>query len=65
MEKRTFWSDEAYIHVHKNEGKMRDGYYFRSFDLNKFMERVEKEEGEVIGLEFEDNNVNIIIKAND
>ena len=65
MEKRTFWSDEAYIHVHKNEGKMRDGYYFRSFDLNKFMERVEKEEGEVIGLEFEDNNVNIIIKADD
>ena len=63
--KRTFWSDEAHIHVHKNEGKMRDGYYFRSFDLNKFMERVEKEEGEVIGLEFEDNNVNIIIKAND
>jgi len=65
MEKRTFWSDEAYIHVHKNEGKMRDGYYFRSFDLNKFMERVEKEEGEVIGLEFEDNNVNVIIKADD
>jgi len=62
---RTFWSDEAHIHVHKNEGKMRDGYYFRSFDLNKFMERVEKEEGEVIGLEFEDNNVNVIIKAND
>ena len=62
---RTFWSDEAHIHVHKNKGKMRDGYYFRSFDLNKFMERVEKEEGEVIGLEFEDNNVNIIIKADD
>ena len=62
---RTFWSDEAHIHVHKNQGKMRDGYYFRSFDLNKFMERVEKEEGEVIGLEFEDNNVNVIIKAND
>ena len=65
MEKRTFWSDEAHIHVHKNKGKMRDGYYFRSFDLNKFIKLVEKEEGEVIGLEFEDNNVNIIIKAND
>ena len=62
---RTFWSDEAHIHVHKNKGKMRDGYYFRSFDLNKFIKLVEKEEGEVIGLEFEDNNVNIIIKAND
>ena len=65
MNKRTFWSDEAHIHVHKNKGRMRDGYYFRSFDLNKFMRLVEKEEGEVIGLEFEDNNVNIIIKADD
>ncbi len=27
------------------------------------MKLVEKEEGEVVGLEFEDNNVNIIIKA--
>ena len=65
MEKRTFWSDEAYIHFHKNNGKAQGGYYFRSFDLNKFIKLVEKEEGEVIGLEFEDNNVNIIIKAND
>jgi hypothetical protein len=29
------------------------------------MKLVEKEEGEVVGLEFEDNNVNIIIKANE
>ena len=29
------------------------------------MKLVEKEEGEVVGLEFEDNNVNVIIKAND
>ena len=27
-------------------------------------EELEKEEGEVVGLEFEDNNVNVIIKAN-
>jgi len=64
MNKRIFWSDEAHIHVHRNNGKVRDGYYFRSYDLNKFMALVEKEEGEVVGLEFEDNNVNIIIKEN-
>ena len=29
------------------------------------MKLVEKEEGEVVGLCFEDNNVDIIIKAND
>ena len=58
MNKKTFWSDEAH-------GKVVGGYYFRAFDLIKFMKLVEKEEGEVVGLEFEDNNVNVIIKAND
>ena len=46
------------------DGKAQGGYYFRAFDLVKFMKLVEKEEGEVVGLEFEDNNVNVIIKAN-
>ena len=32
--------------------------------LIKFMKLVEKEEGEVVGLCFEDNNVDVIIKAN-
>ena len=39
--------------------------YFRAFDLVKFMKLVEKEEGEVVGLEFDGNNVNIIIKEHD
>ena len=56
MEKKIFWSDEAH-------GKVVGGYYFRAFDLIKFMKLVGKEEGEVVGLEFEDNNVNVIIKA--
>ena len=62
MNKKTFWSDEAHIHFHKNKGKISGGYYFRAFELVKFMKLVEEEEGEVIGLEFEDNNVNVIIK---
>ena len=58
MKKKIFWLDEF------KEGKAQGGYYFRAFDLVKFMKLVEKEEGEIVGLEFEDNNVNIIIKEN-
>ena len=57
MNKKIFWLD---VHA----GPARGGYYFRAFDLIKFMKLVEKEEGEVVGLEFEDYNVNVIIKAN-
>ena len=56
-EKKIFWLDD-------HSGPARGGYYFRAFDLIKFMKLVEKEEGEVVGLCFEDNNVDIIIKAN-
>ena len=65
MKRKVFWSDKAHIYPHKSDVKFRDGIYFRSFDLNKFMKLVEKEEGEVVGLEFEDNNVNIIIKEHE
>ena len=58
MNKKTFWLDKF------KDGKAQGGYYFRAFDLIKFMKLVEKEEGEVVGLEFEDNNVNVIIKDN-
>ena len=60
MGKKIFWSDKA-----TPNGKYRGGIYFRAFDLVKFMKLVEKEEGEVVGLEFDGNNVNVIIKANE
>ena len=59
MKKKIFWLAEF------TEGTAVGGYYFRAFDLIKFMKLVEKEEGKVVGLEFEDNNVNIIIKTNE
>ena len=59
MEKKTFWSESF------GKGRVQGGYYFRAFDLIKFMKLIEKEEGKVVGLEFEGNNVNVIIKAND
>ena len=58
MKKKIFWVDSF-------NGKASGGYYFRAFDLVKFMKLVEKEEGEVVGLEFDCNNVNVIIKANE
>ena len=57
MKSKMFWLEEF------KDGTARGGYYFRAFDLIKFMKLVEEEEGEVVGLEFEDNNVNVIIKA--
>ena len=58
MKKKIFWLEEF------KDGTARGGYYFRAFDLIKFMKLVEKEEGEVVGLCFEDNNVDVIIREN-
>ena len=58
MKSKMFWLEEF------KDGTARGGYYFRAFDLVKFMKLVEKEEGEVVGLQFEDNNVNVIIRDN-
>jgi hypothetical protein len=63
MKKKIFWLDEAF-YKGPIGNKFQGGYYFRAFDLIKFMKLVEKEEGEVVGLCFEDNNVDIIIKDN-
>ena len=57
MKKKIFW-------LQGFDGAASGGYYFRAFDLVKFIKLVEKEEGEVVGLCFEDNNVDVIIKAN-
>ena len=58
MNKKIFWLADF------KEGTAHGGYYFRAFDLIKFMKLVEKEEGQVVGLEFEGNNINVIIKDN-
>ena len=59
MKKKIFWWDKA-----PHDKPLVGGYYFRAFDLIKFMKLVEKEEGEVVGLCFEDNNVDVIIREN-
>lgn len=54
---KIFWRED-----YNGEGK--GGFYFRAVDLTKFFNLVENSEdgGEVVGLRFEDNNVEIIVK---
>lgn len=58
MEERIYWSDKA-----TDDIIMVGGIYFRSYGLNKFIEKVEKKYGEVLGLRFEDNNVELLIES--
>tara|TARA_Y100001938_G_C7854717_1_gene312557 strand:+ start:148 stop:339 length:192 start_codon:yes stop_codon:yes gene_type:complete len=46
------------------DGKAEGGIFFRSFELNKFLERVEANDEEVVGLRFEGNNVEILVNKN-
>ena len=59
---KVFWKEDF------TEGEAQGGIYFRSFDLNKFLERVEEGQdqhgnagGEVVGIRF-GNNLEVIIK---
>jgi hypothetical protein len=53
-DEKIFWKDGF-------TGKCEGGYYYRAFDIRKFIEKVEETKGEVVGLQFEDNNLNIIV----
>ena len=55
-ENTIFWRDGF------DTGKVEGGYYFRAFDLVKFFKRLEKEKKEVVGLAFDGNEVNVIVK---
>ena len=46
------------------DGKAEGGIFFRSFELNKFLESVEANDEEVVGLRFEGNNVEILVNKN-
>ena len=53
---KIFWKDGF-------SGECAGGYYFRAFDLVKFFKLLKEEENkEVVGLEFDGNNVNVIVK---
>ena len=54
FEEQVFWKDGF-------EGEAKGGLMFRSFDLNKFIKKVE-EKNEVVGIKFEGNNLELITK---
>lgn len=54
FEDKIFWKDEW-------EGEAKGGIMFRSFDLNKFIKKVEEKE-EVVGIKFDGNNLELIVK---
>ena len=54
FEKEIFWKDGF-------EGKAKGGLMFRSFDLNKFIKKVE-ENDEVVGIKFDGNNLELITR---
>jgi hypothetical protein len=59
FDNKIFWKDGF-------AGECRGGIFTRAVDLKKFLELVEANEsgngGEVVGLRFSDNNLELIVK---
>ena len=57
FEEKIFWKEGF-------EGKCMGRMMFRSFDLNKFLSKVEIDNGlEVVALKFDGNNIEVITSA--
>lgn len=60
FENTIFWKDTF------DGERAQGGIFYRAVDLKKFMELVETNEngngGEIVGIRFEDNNVEFIVK---
>ena len=55
FENTVFWKDGF------DDNEARGGIFIRSFDLNKFLTKLEADgTEEVVGIKFEDNNIEII-----
>jgi len=58
FKEQVFWKDGV-------DGEFKGGIFYRAFDLVKFLEKVEADSngGEVVGLKFDGNNLEIIVKS--
>ena len=60
LDNKIFWAEDFYGE------KAKGGIFVRAVDLKKFLELVEANEngngGEVVGLRFDENNLEIIVK---
>ena len=56
---QVFWKEDF------TDGEATGGFFIRAVDLKKFLESVEEADhgGEVVGLRFSDNNLEVIVKA--
>jgi hypothetical protein len=57
FENTVFWKEGF------DDGEAQGGYFIRSFDLKKVEEKVEADGTEVVGIKFENNNIEIITKV--
>ena len=55
---QVFWKEDF------TDGKAKGGFFVRAVELKKFLELVEAADhgGEVVGLKFSDNNLEVIVK---
>jgi hypothetical protein len=58
FDEQIFWKEDF------TDGEAKGGFFIRAFDLRKFLKSVEEAEhgGEVVGLRFSDNNLEVIVK---
>ena len=54
-EKNIFWKDHY-------EGDASGGIFIRAYALSQFIKKVEEEKGTVVGIRFEGNNAELIVK---
>ena len=45
------------------DGEAVGGFYYRSFDFNKFMKLLEEKKGKVVALDFDGNEVNLFVEV--
>lgn len=55
---QVFWKEDF------TDGEAKGGFFVRAVELKKFLELVEAADhgGEVVGLKFSDNNLEVIVK---
>lgn len=58
FDEKIFWKEDF------TDGEANGGFFIRAVELKKFLQSVEEAEhgGEVVGLRFSDNNLEIIVK---
>ena len=58
IDNKIFWADDF------DGVSAKGGFFVRAVELKKFLESVEEAEhgGEVVGLRFSDNNLEVIVK---